>query len=130
MFVRPRASAVRAFTPPALPGFIAKPASSQHQPAFASLPFTVAPAYSVGSRLPRACWSAWLILNHHVLLDAVYDPGMESGTRPTAHAPCSLRPARKPQPFPTCFISGLTTGFSVLRFTSQPFLNSVVLGSL
>ncbi|HLA09479.1 MAG TPA: hypothetical protein VJ023_02605 [Pyrinomonadaceae bacterium] len=42
MFVHPRAKAVEAFTPPALPGFIAIPASIPFQSAFDALRFTVA----------------------------------------------------------------------------------------
>src|SRR6266705_5423131 len=130
MFARPRASAVRAFTPPALPGFTAKPALIPSPTRFfASLPSTVALAYSVGSRLPRACWPAWLTLSHNVLLDAVCDPGLESRTRPGALLPVACG-SREGLSLSHHFISGLTTGFSVLRFTSQPFLNSMVLDSL
>jgi hypothetical protein len=41
MFVHPRSKAVEAFTPPALPGFIAIPTSIPDHPAFAALRFTV-----------------------------------------------------------------------------------------
>ena len=118
-----------AFTPPALPGFFAIPAPIPVHPPFADLPFTVA-LHTRVSPEPRAVWPAWFIHIHHVLLDAVCDPGSGGLSLVLAHASLWLAAHEMASDCPTSFISGLTTGFSVLRFTSQPLLNSVVLGSL
>jgi len=130
MFARPRASAVRAFTPPALPGFFAKPALIPTPTRFCQPPF-----YSCAGLL------GWLAPTESVLARL-------ANSQSSCVARCRLRPRDGEQhsssargslwlaaremasALPTSFISGLTTGFSVLRFTSQPFLNSVVLNSL
>jgi len=62
MFARPRASAVRAFTPPALPGFTAKPALIPSPTRFCQPPFYscsgllgwLAPTKSVLARLANS----------------------------------------------------------------------------
>jgi len=76
MFARSRAITVAAFTPSALPDFFAIPAAIPGRQPSVSLLFTVVLTYSTRSDCePRAFRPAWLILYHHVLLDAVYDPG-------------------------------------------------------
>lgn len=92
MFARSRVSTVRAFTPPALPGFTAIPALIPVQSPFGSLPVTVACHTRSLTLEPRAYWPAWLILGHHVLLDAVCDPGTESSTRLSAPLPVACGP--------------------------------------
>ncbi len=94
MFARSRAKAVVAFTPPALPGFFAIPASIPPPVPSVSLPLKVALTYSVVfSRRPQELlWRAWLIPNHCLLLDAVCDPGAEWRTRLWRSSFCCLRP--------------------------------------
>ena len=63
MFVHSRSKAVEAFTPPALPGFSAIPASIPSHPSFAALRFTVVrhtrqcstPAKNLMASLVRSC---------------------------------------------------------------------------
>ncbi len=122
MFLRSRSTAVGAFTPPALPGFLAIPAP---------IPKTSGPLSSSGLpchdilgplRSPDQEPSslAWLIRWLNVLLDAVCDPGAEAGSCLWRACLCCLRPLARHLPT-RLLISGLTTRFSVSRFTSQPF---------
>ena len=93
---------------------------------FAMLPFAVALAYST---LFRSLWSrtlgpAWLVPHPDVLLDAVCDPGAGGLLVVSASLLLSAFIA-KPSTYPNG-ISGLLTGFSFCRFTSQPFLHSLL----
>jgi len=77
MFVLSLTTAVEAFAPPALPDFVAIPASipvTRHL--LSSLPRLLLHTHP-GSNVARsrAEVTAWLIPCHNVLLDAVSDPG-------------------------------------------------------
>jgi hypothetical protein len=121
MFLLSRSSAVGSFTPPALPGFFAIPVPIPCEWPFVVLRVIVVSTYSAWLSLPcqEPSSLAWFILRLYVLLDAVCDPGAESGSRLLRASLCCLLPLARHLPFPI-LISGLTTRFSVLRFTSQP----------
>ena len=90
MFVLSLSTAVEAFTPSALPDFIAMPASipaTRHLlGSLSRLPSHTRSCSNVAK--PRANVTAWLILCHCVLLDAVCDPG--AGTLLVLQRPFSL----------------------------------------
>ena len=118
--------AVGTFTPSALPDFIAKPVPFPDPWPFVWLPVTVAihtrPLSDLGAKnLPG---SAWLVVDPYVLLDAVGDPGAEGLLSVVASLLLSAGVA-KPSTSPNV-LSGLLTGFSFYRFTSQPFLRSLL----
>ena len=92
--------------------------------------FTVALVYSVRSESePRACWPAWLTLSHNVLLDAVYDPGMESSTRPPALLPVACG-SRESLSLSHLFHFGANYRIQRPTLHLATFLDSVVLDSL
>jgi len=84
---------VRAFTPPALPGFFATPALIPCQPSFDCLPFSVDQPYS-GRPISLAqarSGRPWFVSLRSVLLDAVGDPG--EGNIVSSGPPTFLLPA-------------------------------------
>ncbi len=121
MFVHPRPKAVAAFTPPALPGFIAIPTSIPDHPSFCFPPFHCRFAYSgpfsstprLDGRLARSvsyCVARCCLRPRSGRLSLVL--------RAIASVACVHHKSFGPLKFTT--ISGLTTRFSVSRFTSQP----------
>ena len=117
---------VKTFAPPALPGFFAIPVFIPDPWPFVWLPVTVAihtrPLSDLGAKnLPG---SAWLVVDPNVLLDAVGDPGAEGLLSVVASLLLSAGVA-KPSTSPNV-LSGLLTGFSFYRFTSQPLLGSLL----
>src|SRR3970282_1743132 len=88
MFVHSRARTVEAFTPPALPGFIAIPASIPDHPSFCRPPchrriFILGTVQSGA----KTGWPAWFVQVHNVLLDAVCDPGAVGNPSSLARLP-------------------------------------------
>src|SRR6266849_6742404 len=127
MFARPRPIAVRAFTPSALPDFFAIPALIPSQLPSVRLPLKVALPYSALVQAPiQELLLACLVASTSPCCS------MPSATPGRSQVLVCIAPVSV-----ACIpchglghptgISGLTTGFSVLRFTSQPLLNSVVL---
>ena len=129
MFARLRSKTVEAFTPSALPDFSAIPASIPSHPSFVSPPFhswsVILGQVQISS--PRTLVAAWFVHAHLCCSMPSATPERELVARLLTRLP--LLPASQAiESAPPFYgFSRLTTGFSVLRFTSQPLLNSVVL---
>ena len=112
---------VEAFTPPALPGFFAKPASIATAWALCLTPlFSCLRILRIsGSILRTSHAPPGLYSSSLDLLDAVYDPGAGTVTHPLASAPVACGYSHFLGLSQLAF-SGLS-GFSVLHFTSQSY---------
>ena len=117
---------VRVFTSPALPASsLYRPSSLCHRP-FAVSRFSVDRPYSVAFRFgsQERSGTPWFVSCRPVLLDAVCDPG--DGKHSVVWATCVSTACLRSQGIgPPNGLSGLFTGFSFYRFTSQPFLGSL-----
>ena len=112
---------MEAFAPPALPDFFVKPASIPTPVVFCLAPAALLRhTHRLSDSASKNSQCAWFVLRHVLLLDAVCDPGVGTVSRPSEPIPVAcIRSQGLGQPN---FLSGLTTGFSVLRFTSQLLL--------
>ena len=121
MFVRSQAVPVEAFAPSALPDFSAIPASIPTPVALCRTPVTLPRhTHRLSDPTGKSFRCAWFVLDPVWLLDAVCDPGVGTGSRPRDPIPVAC--IRSQVLGQLHFLSGLPTGFSVLRFTSQLFL--------
>ena len=121
MFVRSQAVPVEAFAPSALPDFSANPASIPAPVALCRTPVTLPRhTHRLSDPTGKSFRCAWFVLDPVWLLDAVCDPGVGTGSRPRDPIPVAC--IRSQVLGLLHFLSGLPTGFSVLRFTSQLFL--------
>src|SRR5262249_1845516 len=110
------------------------PASSlSQQPSLARLSFDVLPVTVVRhtrclfSPSPRIVWPPGLLLFTVCCSMLSETPEWWAGARRYRPCPCCLRLPPKLRPTQIQNLTGLTTRFSVLRFTSQPLFHSVFL---
>ena len=113
------------FTPPALPGFFAKPLPIAEPLPFASLPFYRLLHILAGFRiLTRGYDSAWsAILRPCGLLDAVYDPGAGPTTRHLRDWSCCLQAKPHPRPLSTIIFGAHRIQCPTLHLAVLPSLS-------